>query len=351
MAAQIKTGTAAWADRVLVETGWYPPHVRSAEDKLRYYASQFPLVENDSTHWAFPDRARIATWAERTPDGFTMNIKAHALLSEHYASLRGLPRDIRESLPRELADKPHVYPRDLGDDVMDELTERFHDALEPLHAAGRLGVVLFQFPVWFPISAANKAKLRRIASDFRPYRVAVEFRNKTWMADENADDTLVFLARAGLVYTCVDEPQGFPSSVPPIAAATSDVALIRLHGRNAARWERRTDSAGRRFEYRYSLAELGEWVPRILALADHTDEVQVIFTNGFLDNAVRNAREIAELIADARDEVARARRRPSAAGATARTRRRATRGAAPTRRGRPRSASARRSRAVFRAEA
>jgi hypothetical protein len=157
----IKTGTAAWADRILVDTGWYPADVRSPEDKLRYYASQFPLVENDSTYWAFPDRERVATWAERTPDGFTMNMKAHALLTAHYAAARGLPRDIRESLPRELRDNARLYPRDLGDDVMRELSRRFRDALEPLHEAGRLGVVLFQFPVWFPISAGSQGRTAR----------------------------------------------------------------------------------------------------------------------------------------------------------------------------------------------
>lgn len=306
MTAWIKTGTAAWADRVLVETGWYPPHVRSPEDKLRYYASQFPVVENDSTYWAFPDRARVATWAERTPPGFTMNMKAHALLTKHYANVRGLPRDIRESLAPELRAKPHVYPRDLGANLMRELTHRFHDALEPLHDAGKLGVVLFQFPVWFPISAAHKAELLRIRDDFRPYRVAVELRNATWMSDDNVDETLELLAGAELIYTCVDEPQGFVSSIPPVVAATSEIALIRMHGRNAARWERRTDSAGRRFEYLYSLDELAEWVPPILALAEHTREIHVVFTNGFLDNAVRNARELADLV-----EVARSHRHGS----------------------------------------
>jgi len=72
MTARIKTGTAAWADRRLVESGWYPEHVRSPEAKLRYYASRFPVVENDSTYWAFPDPDRVAGWAERSPDGFTM---------------------------------------------------------------------------------------------------------------------------------------------------------------------------------------------------------------------------------------------------------------------------------------
>jgi uncharacterized protein YecE (DUF72 family) len=302
MTAPIKIGTAAWADRVLVETGWYPPDVRSPEAKLRYYASRFPIVENDATYWAFPDRARVAAWAERTPSGFTMNMKAHALLTKHYASVRGLPRDIRESLSPELLAKPHVYPRDLGDDIMSELTHRFHDALEPLHAAGKLGVVLFQFPVWFPISADHKVDLLRIREAYQPYRIAVELRNATWMSADNLDETLEFLALADLVYTCVDEPQGFVSSIPPIAAATSDIALVRMHGRNPARWDRRARSAGRRFEYRYSQGELAEWVPKILALAEHTCEVQVVFSNGPVDNAVRNARELAELVELARVE-------------------------------------------------
>jgi uncharacterized protein YecE (DUF72 family) len=180
--------------------------------------------------------------------------------------------------------------------VTRELARRFHAALGPLHAAGKLGVVLFQFPVWFPISAARKVQLEQIRDDFRPYRVAVELRNATWMSPDNAGDTLDFLASAGLIYTCVDEPQGFVSSIPPIAAVTSDIAVVRMHGRNPARWERRTDRVGRRFEYLYAPIELAAWVPRLLALAEVTREVHVIFTNGLLDNAVRNARELAELI-------------------------------------------------------
>jgi uncharacterized protein YecE (DUF72 family) len=298
--ARIKTGTTAWADHVLIETGWYPPHVRSPEAKLRYYASQFPVVENDSTYWAFPERERVAAWAARTPADFTMNMKAHALLTQHYASVRGLPSEIREALPAELLEKPHVYPRDLGDDIMRELTRRFHDALEPLHSAGKLGVVLFQFPVWFPISAGRKAELVRIRDDFHPYRVAVELRNQTWMSQDNIDETLDFLAREDLIYTCVDEPQGFVSSIPPIAAATSDIAILRMHGRNPARWARPAQRGGvGRYPYRYSLEELAAWVPRILELAEQTREVHVLMSNGALDNAIRNAREIMELLAAA----------------------------------------------------
>jgi uncharacterized protein YecE (DUF72 family) len=237
-----------------------------------------------------------------------MNMKAHALLTEHYASARGLPRAIRESLPRELREKPRLYPRDLGDELVEELADQFHDALEPLYRTGRLGIVLFQFPMWFPIGRENKAKLRRIRDTFRPYRVAVELRNRTWMSEDNLDETLGFFARNDLIYTCVDEPQGFVSSVPAVAAATSDVAYVRMHGRNAARWESKGRSAANRFEYRYSHAELVEWTPKVLALADHTREVHVVFGNGPLDNAVANAHELAELVELAgHDAAARAR--------------------------------------------
>ncbi len=297
MHARIKIGTAAWADHTLVESGFYPPHVRSAEAKLRYYASQFPIVENDSTYWAFPETSRTATWAERAPAGFTMNIKAHALLTEHYASARGLPRDIREHLPGDVVAKPHLYPRDLGANTMRELTRRFRDALAPLAESGTLGVVLFQFPVWFPISSANKRELVRIRDDFADFRVAIELRNATWMTEDNRRETLDLLAEHDLIYVCVDEPQGFVASVPPVVAATSDLAVIRMHGRNPARWRDR--SHGRRsggWPYRYGHDELVDWAARIHALAARTDEVHVIFSNAPLNDAIGNARELMQLV-------------------------------------------------------
>ena len=144
-----------------------------------------------------------------------------------------------EQLPGELLAKPHIYPKDLGPTVMRDLTRRFRDALAPLDDAGALGVVLFQFPVWFPISAERKAELERIRDDFADLRVAIELRNETWMSQDNRHDTLELLADNDLIYVCVDEPQGFVASIPPVVAATSDTAVVRMHGRNPARWRDR----------------------------------------------------------------------------------------------------------------
>lgn len=302
--ARVRTGATSWADRSLIATGWYPPSVKSAADRLRCYASRFGLVENDSSYWALPDRRRTQAWATAAPPGFTMNMKAHALLTGHYTDPRRLPRDIRDRLSPALREKRRVYPRDLGPALVERVARTFHDALEPLHDAGTLGAVLFQFPVWVPFSRDGRERLRRLAREFAPYRIAVEFRNATWMAGDTADKTLALLSREGLTYTCVDEPQGFASSVPPIAAVTADLAMVRLHGRNAARWHKGASSAAERFEYLYSPDELGEWVPRIDGLARQAGEVHVLMNNCYADYAVRNAADMARLLDQRRPALA-----------------------------------------------
>lgn len=303
--ARIRTGVTAWADPSLVASGWYPPSARTPEARLRYYATQFPLVENDASYWALPERSRVERWSERTPADFVMNMKAHALLTGHYTDPKRLPRDLRDRLAPSLREAPHVYPRHLGPALMDEIAARFRDALEPLHARGKLGVVLFQFPVWFPRSRDHLRELLGLRRRFAPYRIAVELRNATWLSERNRLETLERFAAADLAYVCVDEPQGFVASIPPVVAATSDVAVVRMHGRNPARWRAR--SHGRRsggWPYLYSHDELVDWTARIRALAARTDEVHVVFSNAPLDSAVRNARELADLVAAPSHELA-----------------------------------------------
>jgi uncharacterized protein YecE (DUF72 family) len=151
--------------------------------------------------------------------------------------------------------------------------------------------------VWFTCSPENRGKLERIRELVVGCRVAVEFRNATWMNERHATETLASLRAHDLVYTCVDEPQGFPASVPPVAEATSDVALVRFHGRARATWMKAVAAARERFAYLYRDDELREWVPRIRRLAERTREVQVLMNNCFGDYAVRNARTMRGLLA------------------------------------------------------
>jgi uncharacterized protein YecE (DUF72 family) len=299
MTGVIETGATSWTEKSLVASGWYPKGTGSAEGRLRYYASQFPIVENDSMYYAIPPPERAELWVERTPPGFTMNVKAFASLTEHYADARRLPVDLREALPRELRDHPRVYTKDLGPELVAELANRFRAAIEPLRAGGRLGLVLFQYPVWFTASRENEQKLLHTRELVPGCRVAIEFRNAFWMNERHQKRTLDLLRDADLVYTCVDEPQGFPSSVPPVAVATTDIALVRFHGRSASRWKRPSQSASERFRYLYSTAELEEWVPPIRRLADEAASVHVLMNNCYSDYAVRNAREMTFLLESA----------------------------------------------------
>ena len=89
--AQILVGTCSWTDATLLkETEWYPKRSMSAADRLAYYASQFSIAEADSTYY-FPPSPQLARgWAERTPEVFTMNVKAYALLTGHPAKPNSL---------------------------------------------------------------------------------------------------------------------------------------------------------------------------------------------------------------------------------------------------------------------
>ena len=100
----VLTGSCAWTERTLVEEAdWYPQRTMPAEDRLRYYASQFPLTEVDSTYYAPPAERQVALWAERTPAGFRFDVKAYSLLTGHPTRPQSLWRDLRESLPPDVA--------------------------------------------------------------------------------------------------------------------------------------------------------------------------------------------------------------------------------------------------------
>lgn len=291
MGNDILVGTASWTDKSLLQSGWYPKGADSAEERLRYYAEQFPLVEVDSTYYFPPSEKNSELWVERTPKDFTFNIKAFSLLTQHPTKPQALYEDLRVK-----TDKKNLYLDDLKPEAVDEVWERFLSALVPLHAAGKLGALLFQFPHWFPISKRNKQYILECAKRAAPLKICVEFRQPSWMNEDNREETLQFLEGHGLAYVCVDMPQGFKSSVPPVVAATSDLAVVRFHGHNSEEWE--SGSVQRRFAYLYSEKELKSWAPKIKKLANEARETHVLMNNCHADYAQRNGRELAELLSD-----------------------------------------------------
>lgn len=298
MPARILIGTCSWTDPTLVNCGrFYPPEVNTPAERLRFYAANYPIVEVDSSYYGLPSERNAALWVERTPPGFTFDIKSFSLFTHHPTPHQALPQDIRKALPRELIEeKKNLYYRDVPAELRDALWERFSRALLPLDSAGKLGVVLFQFPPWFVPTEESRRFIVEVKERLPQYTVAVEFRNHLWLNERNQGRTLQFLAEHWLPFVCVDEPQGLPNSVPPVVVVTAPVALVRFHGRNRAMWNKRGVGPADRFDYLYSLEELREWVSPVERLAYEAEEVHVLFNNCREDKAVRNAREFMQML-------------------------------------------------------
>lgn len=294
----VLTGSCSWTDRTLVEQAeWYPRQTMSAEERLRYYAARFPLTEIDSTYYAPPAERQVALWAARTPEGFRFDVKAYSLLTGHPTRPRSLWRDLREELSPEVAEKRNIYPNHLGPEAMDEAWRRFESALRPLHDAGRLGAVLFQYPPWFGPRRDNRAEIEALRERLPDYRISVEFRSPRWTAEErDRERTLRMLEEHGLVYVCVDAPP--VSGLPRIPAVTNpELFLVRFHGRSDSTWSDTSRSAAERFRYLYSRQELEELAPPLAEHAGEARETHLLMNNCYRDYAVRNAAQLRDLLA------------------------------------------------------
>jgi uncharacterized protein YecE (DUF72 family) len=275
---------------------FYPPGANSAEERLRYYSTQFPVVEVDATYYALPSKRTAESWVDRTPKHFVFDIKAHALMTGQPTEVSRLPKAIKEQLPAGLTEKKRLYRKDLPQELLDDVYGQFREALEPLVAAGKLGAVFVQFPKWvFP---SNEARELILATRERlDLPIAVEFRHGSWFNEKNAERTVKFLQEHKIPYVAVDEPQGFKSSVPPVVVPTSDeLAVFRFHGRNKENWEKKDIPPSERFRYLYDEDELADWTPKIASVAKGTKQTHVIYNNCFSNYGTTNAREAARLL-------------------------------------------------------
>lgn len=297
--AEILIGTSSWTDATLVKSGlFYPPGVSTAEKRLAFYASNFPLVEVDSSYYYLPTERNAALWVARTPDDFVFNIKAYSLLTHHPTKPDSLPPQVREMVDPELLAKRSLYVSDLPPEAVDIVWDEFRTALMPLDSAGKLGAILLQFPPWFVPGRRNKDYILECKERLPTVPLAIEFRREGWMDEEHRDATLSFLADNGLTYVNVDEPQGFNSSVAPTSETTADLAMVRFHGRNVDAWEAKGISAAERFRYLYEQTELADWAGRIKKMASKARSTHLLMNNCYRNYAVTNAKQLMDLLGD-----------------------------------------------------
>jgi uncharacterized protein YecE (DUF72 family) len=268
VAVRIRIGTCSWADESLVKY-WYPRGVRSGEERLRYYAEHFDTVEANSTYYRLPEEELVAKWAERVPDGFVMHVKAFGMMTRHPVKADVLPPELAEGAPVDDKGRIDRPPRELRAEVF----ARFHAALEPLRAAGKLGGILLQFPSYIVHKPYSLEYLEWAKEQLRGDHMLVEFRHRSWLDEENRAPTLAFLEELGATHVIVDAPKTDAKNlVPTVVALTSPTAYVRMHGRNAKTWNIRGRSAAERFDYLYSDEELREWADPLEELAGEAEE-------------------------------------------------------------------------------
>jgi uncharacterized protein YecE (DUF72 family) len=222
---------------------------------LEYYAERFGTCELNYTFYRMPAAAQLARMGERVPDAFRFAVKA----------FQGITHE-REGAADNL--------------------RRFGEAMQPLHEQGKLAAILLQFPYSFRPDRPAAELLQLCRQTLEPYPLVAEFRNHDWLREETFD----FLRRTGIGFCCVDEPK-LSGLMPPIAEATGPVAYVRFHGRNAAKWWQH-DEAWQRYDYTYRPEELQEWLPKLRALDEGSENVYVYSNNHWQGQAVDTATQL-----------------------------------------------------------
>ncbi|GAB3044527.1 DUF72 domain-containing protein [Virgibacillus ainsalahensis] len=267
----IYIGLTGWGDHYSL----YPPQVKST-DKLSEYSSHFPVVEVDASFYAVQPYRNASKWVSETPENFRFVVKAYQGMTGHQ----------RGDIPFET--KPEMF-------------QAFKESLKPYQDAGKLAMVLFQFPPWFDCSKENVNYLRYCRKMMEDIPVALEFRNQSWFNTRYRGDTLSFMQQEGWIHSIADEPQAGDGSIPIVSKATHpDMTLIRLHGRNFHGWNKpnSADTNWRevRYLYKYNQAELLEWKKRIQELSKDTKDIIVLFNNNSGGDAAGNAKEFQSML-------------------------------------------------------
>ncbi|HAM51831.1 MAG TPA: DUF72 domain-containing protein [Nitrospiraceae bacterium] len=285
----IRIGTCSWAEKTLIASHEFYPGA------VKFYASQFNTIEVDSTYYAIPDIGNALLWSKRTPDDFIFHIKAYGALTGHGIDPSTLPKDIFKVLGKGQQNQKFLVINESH--ILDALADRFREVLQPLTEAGKLGVLVFQFPQSFQFKPANLDYIVKCKERMKDLPIAVEFRHGSWLIPENRTSTLTILRENGITYIVADEPQyGNLATVPFLPEVTSKTAYFRFHGRNKGNWLKKGIETSLRYDYLYSDEELREFIPSIQGSEDLGNAVYAMFNNCYRSYAAKNASSLKKML-------------------------------------------------------
>ncbi len=226
---------------------------------LERYAEHFDVLEINYTYYRMPSAASMERMVSRTGGGMTFVVKANGAMTHE--------REVNPAIVR-----------------------TFVEALSPLRDAGVLGAILLQFPQSFHADRASARYVNWLNRELGELPQVIELRNGGWARPE----VYAWLERKGIALCNVDQPR-LPALFPITAIATSPLAYVRFHGRNADAWYQHEDP-GDRYAWRYDEAELLPWVERIRELIGKGRTTFALFNNHRDGFAPANAHQFAGLL-------------------------------------------------------
>jgi uncharacterized protein YecE (DUF72 family) len=233
---------------------FYPPGTRGGR-LLTYYCRAFPLVELNFTFYRPPTPAMLTRLARQTPHGFQFLVKIPQILS-HERQLAGLAQ--------------------------------FREAIAAMHERGRLLGLLCQLPQAAHHDRPSLAWLEVLARELGTYRLAVEFRHRSW----DNPDIAPWLGERGLELVSVDAPN-LPALYPSGLRRTGSRIYVRFHSRKAANWYQ---SDKERYDFDYSDPMLLEWIESLRDTAGTAGHALLLFNNCHRAQAAANAQRMRELL-------------------------------------------------------
>jgi uncharacterized protein YecE (DUF72 family) len=249
---QIWIGTSGYSYRDWI--GTFYPAGTPTRGMLRSYCRHFPLVELNFTFYRPPTAPVLVKLAEQTPPGFQFLVK----------------------LPRSLSHE------EKSDDL-----RSFRESAEALQERGQLSGLLCQLPQAVHRSRKHISWLEHLFAELGDYRLAVEFRHRSWYRPEVTE----WLANRNIDLVAVDAPD-LPNLYPSGPVRSGENMYVRFHSRNRENWYL-TDK--QRYDYSYSDEELREWIDHIRSNAAELKKVFLLFNNCHRGQAVADAQRIREL--------------------------------------------------------
>jgi uncharacterized protein YecE (DUF72 family) len=255
----------------------YPARRPRGFDPLAYLSRYLGVIEINRTYYRPATRTEAASWLARirSRENFTFTAKL-----------------------------PETFVRPGKTWVMRDVAEA-REGLDLLHEHGRLAAALLQFAWSFKRlrkdgseDEASRAWLLSVLDAFVGLPLFVELRHESW----NVPQTFEVLRDRQVGWVNVDQPMLFAHSMPLTAIATTEVAYLRLHGRNYQSWGkglgRKSKKAGEpkrpatkearkaseaqktaRFDYLYREGELRELAGELETLAETPGVEHVISIN------------------------------------------------------------------------